>query len=423
MIVVAALAAASVLLAAPAPSYDPWAWLLWGREISEGGLSTLEGPAFKPLPVAVTTLLAPLGSAAPWLWVLLARAGAIAALVLAWRRAGALGSAAVLFTGGFVALTASGHSEGLLLAFGLGAWEAWERGRRPLALCLLVAAALIRVEAWPFLLAAGVVAWRRDEMDRRLLAAAAVAVPLLWFVPEYLGSGDLLRSGDRARVPNPGQPALADFPFGASLGDALALVPWPLWIGVAVAAWRRDRLLLAGAAWILLVAVMAEAGFSGEPRYALPGAALIAVSGAAGLVLAARWAIKGVPKPILIAQPLAVALALVAIAVPQAGRIGDVRAAQAYQWDLQADLERAIEHAGGRDRVLACGTPYVGRLRGPLMAYKLHVHKDQVEPDDPPRPPGVVFQSRLGRGHAVEPAAEGFGPPSIAGLWTTHSAC
>ena len=68
---------------------------------------------------------------------------------------------------------------------------------------------------------AGVVAWRRDAgACGRWLAALAVLVPAAWFVPEWLGSGDLLRSGARARIPNPGQPALADVPALASLWAA-----------------------------------------------------------------------------------------------------------------------------------------------------------------------------------------------------------
>jgi hypothetical protein len=70
---------------APAPSYDPWAWLLWGREIAHGTLSTAEGPAFKPLPVAATALLTPLGGAAPVVWVIVARAGTVLAVVLGFR--------------------------------------------------------------------------------------------------------------------------------------------------------------------------------------------------------------------------------------------------------------------------------------------------------------------------------------------------
>src|SRR5687767_13871807 len=70
-LIAAGLAVASTLVVAAVPSYDPWAWLLWGREAAGGSLSTAEGPAFKPLPVAVCALLAPFGDAAPWLWVTL----------------------------------------------------------------------------------------------------------------------------------------------------------------------------------------------------------------------------------------------------------------------------------------------------------------------------------------------------------------
>ncbi|MFA9272270.1 MAG: hypothetical protein ACEQSX_16260, partial [Baekduiaceae bacterium] len=86
------LAAVSLLVLPAAPTYDPWAWLIWGREVWSLDLSTAEGPAFKPLPVAVCALLAPLGDGAPVAWVVVARAGAVAAVLLAgvvaWRLAG-----------------------------------------------------------------------------------------------------------------------------------------------------------------------------------------------------------------------------------------------------------------------------------------------------------------------------------------------
>src|SRR4051794_340740 len=97
----------SLAVWAPAPGYDAWAWLLWGREVAHGALSTVDGPAFKPLPVGVCALLAPLG--APWLWVLVVRVAAVAAVWLAFRLGrelggcggGVLAAAAVVLTGGF----------------------------------------------------------------------------------------------------------------------------------------------------------------------------------------------------------------------------------------------------------------------------------------------------------------------------------
>ena len=47
--------AALSLLTPSTPTYDPWAWIIWGREIAHFDLSTVEGPSWKPLPVFFTT--------------------------------------------------------------------------------------------------------------------------------------------------------------------------------------------------------------------------------------------------------------------------------------------------------------------------------------------------------------------------------
>jgi hypothetical protein len=425
------LAALSALVIAPAPSYDPWAWLLWGRELTALELSTAEGPAFKPLPVAVCALLAPLGGAAPALWVIVARTGAVLAVWLAFRlgrrlggdsvAAGVLAAAGVALCGGFPAYAAAGAETGWTIALALAAAEAWRGGHPRAALACGVGCALLRVEAWPFLLAAGIVLWRRRPQDRTVpvpvLAACAVAVPALWFVPELLGSGDLLRSGSRARVPNPGQPATAAVPALAALREAAALVLWPLLAGALAAVWlaRPARgVLAAGLAWIALVAVMAQAGFSGEPRYSLPGGALVAIAGAAGLA----GLVRAGPR---LAAPAAAVLVLVA-AAPKLADLPELRAGQAWAHGLAGDLDRAIVAAGGREVVLACGRPYVGELRGPLLAYHLRVEKRRV--GFVPAPPGAVFRSRLHAGDPAEPAA---GPPFAtrvrAGRWEVRAAC
>jgi hypothetical protein len=153
------LAAASLLVPA-APGYDAWAWLIWGRELWDGALSTAEGPAWKPLPVAVTAILAPFGDGAPALWLVIARAGAIAAVVLAFvvgRRLATVGSdptrsargsdprgvavglaaaLGVLLTGGFVRHAAVGDAEPLLVALALGALDRALAGRHRQALAL-----------------------------------------------------------------------------------------------------------------------------------------------------------------------------------------------------------------------------------------------------------------------------------------------
>jgi len=437
----AGLAGLSLLVVAPAPSYDPWAWLLWGREVAGGRLDTREGPAFKPGPVAVCALLAPLGGAARVVWVWLVRAAAVLAVWLAFRLGrrlaggsvlgGVLAALGVALSGRFLAYSAAGAEPALLLAAALGGAEAWHAGRPRLALACAAGCGLVRVESWPFLLAGGAILWRRRPEHRRALAAAAVGLPAAWLVPELIGSGDLLRSGSRARVPNPGQPALAEVPAAASLSEAARLVLWPVWLGVAalgMAAWRgragpaaASRALIpaaAGAAWVLVVAAMAQAGFSGEARYAVPGMALVAVSGGAGLALAARRA----PWPLAGA-----ALAAVLVALPATGRAGAlpaVREAQAYQWRLAGELADVVDAAGGRAAVLACGRPYVGPYRGPLMAYRLDVPKAAVEPDAPPRAPGVAFMSALTAHAAPTPhAPPGARTVARSRLWRVRAAC
>jgi hypothetical protein len=417
-----ALAAVSLLLVPAAPGYDAWAWLLWGREAGRLELDTVAGPAFKPLPVAVTALLAPAGGAAPELWLLVARAGALASLVLAFaaaRRLGAgrwavLAPAGVLLTGGFVRHAAVGDAEPLLVALMLGAFVLALDGRHRPALGLAGLAALVRPEVWPFLALYGLWRWRSD---RALVAALAVGVPAAWFLPELAASGELLRSTDRARIPNPGQPATADLPALEALSGAASVVLLPSAL-LALASRRVAALpAVAGLAWIALVALMSQAGFSGEPRYLVPGAALLAVSGAAG---AARLAAAG---RVAAGAPLAAAAAAAVftlVALPRAGDVAGLGPRLAHQHALARDLERAIAGAGGRDRLLACGRPAVGRYRGTLLAWHLDVPKRVVRADG--RPGNVTFRSRLTRGGPASPPPRG-AVVARAGTWELSAAC
>src|SRR5215208_4128799 len=77
-----ALGAVSLLLPSE-PSYDPWAWMVWGRELTLLQLDTKGGPSFKPLPVLVTAVVSPLSKVddgiPPALWLMIARAGGLPA--------------------------------------------------------------------------------------------------------------------------------------------------------------------------------------------------------------------------------------------------------------------------------------------------------------------------------------------------------
>jgi hypothetical protein len=301
-------AAALSLLLPFSPVYDTWAWLVWGREIGDLDLDTSGGPSWKPLPVVFTTLFGFAGDAAPELWLVVARGGWLAAAALAWRlavrlaptdragirtAAGAIAAAGVLllddpFTS-WLRQFAGGLSEPLLVALVLGAVDRELAGRRSQALTLGFAAALLRPEAWPFLALYGAWLWRGREVPRATLAAVAAAVPVLWLLPDLVGSGDALTGAGRAR-------SATGAPLGEAIeaiGRTLDLAPWAMWPAAAYAAARtwisgeRAIPLLAGlaAAWIGVVAVLAALGYAGLPRFGAPAAALACVLGAVGLVV------------------------------------------------------------------------------------------------------------------------------------------
>lgn len=426
-----ALAAAALSLLAPsAPGYDAWAWLVWGREVAALDLDTVEGPAFKPLAVAVTALLSPAGSAAPELWLVVARAGALVAVVLggrvAWRLGGrspwaaAGGAAAVALTGGWWWQMATGGSEPLFTALVLGAIDQRLSGRDGRALALATAAALLRPELWPFLGIYGLWLWLRSPRLRPWLAVVAVALPAIWFGAELWGSGDAMRSSQRAQVVEAGAPATAARPLAAALADAAAAAFWPsLTAALALLAGRRriarstrlrrfmaGRLALrpgaalavtaGGLAWVALVAVMAEMGYSGEARYAIPGLAVAGAGAAAGLGLLARE-----PPGRAVIALLALG-AVVFTGARVAGHAGDVR----RSFDdarLYASLDRAVTAAGGRDALLRCGRPVLGERRGPAAAWALRVHRRAVAFDTTGG--GAVLRSTLRPEAPLTPAA------------------
>lgn len=433
-VVVAALS----LLAPWTPTYDPWAWLIWGREVGGLDLDTTAGPAWKPLPVLVTASLAPLGGAAPALWLVLARAGGLLAVVLAGSLAarlaggrgrwfaGAVAALGLLATVGFLRGVAGGSSEGLLVALVLLAVERHLAERRGQAFGALVAASLLRPEAWPFLLAYAAWLWRRDPGSRTIAVAGLALVPALWFLPELWGSGDVLRSSERARVPNPEQPALAVRPALASLEGFVSMVPVPVLllalVATALAIARRVTVLLAlagaAAGWVVLVAAMAELGFSGEDRYLLVAAALVAVLGGVG---AGRFYDLATLRAPRIAAPAAAAILTVAVAgsLPAARRLGDELS---YAAELRSDLSAVVERAGGAELLRSCGPLYAGRYRFPLVAWHLRAHISDLSLA--PQAPGVVFRSKLTPGEPTSPPVPaGFELVAGEGAWEVHAAC
>jgi hypothetical protein len=432
--------AALSLVGPDAPTYDPWAWLNWGRQLSEGGLDTTAGPSWKPLPVVFTTAFGFLGDdAAPPLWLLVARTGGLVALALAYRlaarlagpAAGLVAVVALALSNGFVSSFARGNSEGLLVAFALAAIERHLDGRPRQAFLLGAAAGLLRPEVWPFLAVYGVwlvVVARRDGRARgavALVAGAGIVTALLWFVPDWIATGSPWRAAERARDPVAGSPGQASRPFLAVFENSASALLVPVYAGavaavvLAGAAWRRARgggavlaMAVVASAYMVIVALLAEAGATGNLRYVtLPAAILCVLTGVgfAGLVRAAgrRWAV---------AAAVAVVASLPWI-VAGLDALGDDLDEMRTTARVSDDISRVLEATGGTDAVRRCEPVFTGPLEVQLVAWHLGVPNRRIGIN--PEPPGSVLALR-GTADAEDPR---FRPVAQSEYWTLRRTC
>ena len=407
LLVIACLALAALAHYLPAgPTYDPWAWITWGREITEWELDTRTGPSWKPLPVLFTTPFALAGDeAAPELWLVVAQAGGLLAFAFTYRLAarlagwpaGLIAAAGLVLADEFVRNFARGNSEGLLVGLCLWAVERHLDGCRRDAFLLGVAAGLLRPELWPFLLLYGLwLMWTMPGTRVLVLACGALTV-VAWLVPEYLGSGDFMRAAARAREPNPDSAAFADFPFAETFRRSGAVLMPPLLLGAVIAlarAWlERDRvrLLLGAIAAALMVAVaaMTQAGFAGNLRYVALPAALVCVLAGAGWVELVRDAAVRFGRGAgagLAAVLLAAAVPFVLADVDKLRFDLDVVRAESELYDR---LPPIVAGAGGAEALLSCGPVYAPPFEVQAVAWAMHVHSSQVGIFA--NPPGTVL--------------------------------
>jgi hypothetical protein len=470
--VLALTIAAFSLLIPSTPSYDPWAWLVWGREIVHLKLHTTGGPTWKPLPVIFTTLFAPFGKAAPDLWLVIARAGAVMAVVMVFKvalrltrlithsaleegaafserfgaiapalLAGLIAAVGLALSDGFLSDNALGYSEGLMTALVLISVDRHLEGHYRQAFAVGFGAALDRPEIWLFWGPYGLWLWWKDPGARRLVLALFVLIPVLWFLPEYWGSGHFLRGVNRAQHPRSNSPAFAKCPFCTELVHhawptvllrikvvavlAVGGAGFGLWRALrARGRWRlatpRERALGAvvaagalGLTWWVLIAILTQAGFSGNDRYLVLGAALVEIAGAVGwgwaayeLGALAGPRLRSVPRRAVGAASVAV-LATCFLLLPNwvgANLINIPRTHRAlvYQAHLRQDIARAVRELGGPAKVLRCGSVMTEGFQVPMLAWTLGVHTVQVQasplPNAPlPPSPNVIFQTRAQR--------------------------
>jgi hypothetical protein len=392
------------------PSSDSQGWVLWGRELTRhGSLSTLWYPSWKPLPLLLTAPFALHLAWAPALWVAAARAGGLAAVLLAARLASRAGgwmaacvaAAALLLMSHWLELTGNALIEPIVLALLLGAADRHLAGHRTWALVLLALAGLGRVEVWPLLGAYGI--WLAIREPRRvpLVAAIGIAVPAAWFGGDWLGSGDPVRGGVLARASQigvrtqvEGDPAVVALRNGASL----------LWRPVLAAAvatlvlapWDRDRVrravvLLAGGAalaWVVTDVVLAEAGYPGDSRFLVPAGGLACVLAGVGF----RRLVALMPGPgrrgaLAGALAACAAIAATGMAVKVVDQVGSVHTVA----EQAISVDRLVGDLGGHRLLARCTGITIDQPLQTRLAWDLGLSSAAV---DRVRQGGLVISRR-----------------------------
>jgi hypothetical protein len=484
LIVVSLIVGVLSLLIPSTPSYDPWAWIVWGREIVHLKLHTTGGPSWKPLPMIFTVPFALFGNAEPNLWLVIARAGAFAAVVMVFRLsvrltreigsyftaaaenpgrllalapallAGVIAAVALAMSGGYISDNALGYSEGLATALMLVAVERHLDGRPRQAFAVGFFVALDRPEIWLFWGPYGLWLFWKDPGARKLVLALFVLIPILWFLPEYWGSGHFLRGVNRAQHPRSNSLAFAKSPFFSELIDAA----WPtillrlklaaaVLVGVVgivlLRGWRRERRSflsatqpramgvtalagITGLAWFVVIATMTQIGFSGNNRYLVIGSSLVDICGAvawgwaaqevgnlaAGLARRGREASSAALAHAGSWAGLAVVALAFAILPSWVGSnlisIQRTHRSLVYQANLREGATRLVAEYGGATKMLRCGTVMTEGFQVPMVAWTLGVHTIEIEappaPNAPlPPAPNVILQTRDTRDASLLP--------------------
>jgi hypothetical protein len=392
------LAALIVVWARTRPGYDPYGWLVWGRQTIKGALDTNAAPSWKPLPYLFTLPYAVAGHYQLWLWMITSVAISLSGVVFAARIAyrvtdapperrwaayvaGAFAGLALLGISDYAHYVLSAQSDPLIASLCLGAIDCHLSRRPRWAFALLVLASLGRPEVWPFIAAYAIWAWLRVPPMRWLVVAGAVVVLALWFGIPGLTSDSFFQAGShalgsgRAIHGNKATGIISRFLHLHETGLELMAL-----LSVVLAVLRRDRTTLALAAgavlWVIVEIAFALHGWPGVPRYMFPAAAVMVVVAAVGVgrLLAEPPRLSTAAGVIGIAVVAAVVISLVPPAISDARAEHKDLNEQRVRTKEIGQLTGVIRRLGGAARLRGCGEPLTRLEYQSILAWNLNVN-------------------------------------------------
>ncbi|MHB8694736.1 MAG: hypothetical protein ACYDHH_26170 [Solirubrobacteraceae bacterium] len=378
------------------PGFDPYGWLVWGKQTLNLSLDTNAAPSWKPLPYIFTVPFALFGHYQLWLWMFASCAIALSGVVFAGRIAFRLTDApperrwaawvAAVFAGVCVLLInnywhyiLSSQSDPMIVSLTLAAVDCALSGRRRWAFWCGVLASLGRPEAWPFLGLYGLWLWRSDPSMRVMVGAGVAVLLVLWFGIPAISSRSFFIAGDNA---NHSGRAIAGNKLTGVIKRFVYINATPVelaaLLAAAVGVWRRDRTILALVGivliWVIVEIAFAYHGWPSLQRYMFEaGAIVIVLAGVAVGRLLAEPPQLGSPPGF---AAVAAVVVFGAVMIPTA-----VHREQAEHRDVNHqrvrtaainDLATVLDRFGGRGRFLPCGEPLTRLQYQTTVAWTLH---------------------------------------------------
>jgi hypothetical protein len=390
------------------PGFDPYGWLVWGRQTLLGSLDTNAAPSWKPLSYIFTVPYALAGHRLELrLWmitvVFVSLAGVIFAARIAYKltdapahrrwpavAAGVFAGLALLGLQDYAHYVLSSQSDPMIVTLCLAAVDCHLYKRYRAAIVLGVLASLGRPEVWPFLGLYSLWCWRAVPATRWWLAGGWAVVVVLWFgIPAltsrspFVAASNALGSG--RRLTN-------DKVFG-TIGRFLDLNELPVelaaLVAVVFAVLRRDRVVLGltvGAAlWVVVEIAFALHGWPGLGRYMFEAAAVVVVLAGVAvgwLLLLDVWGGRALATRVPRWVGAAAVVVLVASLLPAA--LSHVRAEHKdlrQQRLRTAEINRlapVVAKLGGAARLRSCGEPLTRLEYQTMLAYTLEINVAKI---------------------------------------------